>query len=196
MHPLKSPRCRSQAVTQPARHTPPTTSANAGECSITLRGRAERCVGGQRYSLRMREVGHAACRARRRSAGRVAKAERSDQPRAHLYESNARSCAKAEGCQAHNADRIIAHHKNALTDPEHWALLRADPVGRAPEQEVVGYVGLIGVVNCRQIYVAVRPPGYRDTGATPGEIASATRRIELDGGYPFGRDPKIFARRS
>jgi hypothetical protein len=64
----------------------------------------------------------------------------------------------------------------------------------ARPSRLVGDIGLVGVVNRRQVYIAIRSPGDRDAGATPGEIARATRGVELDAGHPLGRDPKVFAR--
>ena len=49
-----------------------------------------------------------------------------------------------------------------------------------PRRELVGDIGLSGVVDSRQIHFAIRSIDHRDAGAAPGEIARAARRVELD----------------
>src|ERR1700736_7021735 len=142
----------------------------------------------------MRALGRAAYRAPRRSTGRAATAERpapSPPPPCELF---VRSWVKAKCRQVHDAGGIFPNDEDTLADAEHGAVLWADPVGCPPEEELVGDIGLVGVVNRRQVYIAIRSPGDRDAGATPGEIARATRGVELDAGHPLGRDTKVFAR--
>jgi len=53
---------------------------------------------------------------------------------------------------------------------------------------------LVGVVNRRQVIHAIRSPRYRDAGATPAELARATRGWNSMLAHPLVVSPQVFAR--
>src|SRR5262249_16730535 len=114
-------------------------------------------------------------RAPRRSTGRAATAEPLAPSLPRPCELCVRSWAKAKCRQVHDAGGILPNYEDTLANAERGAVLRVEPVGCPPEEELVGDIGLVGVVNRRQVYIAIRSPGNRDAGATPGKIARASR---------------------
>src|SRR5262249_53967986 len=75
--------------------------------------------------------------------------------------------------------------------PEHWALFRADPVGGASEQKLVRNIRRVGVIYCREVYLAIRSFGDRNASTAPNQIARTARSVELEAGNAFRRDPEI-----